>query len=246
MNQDKQLVYEKKGPIAHIILNRPGKINAMTVELYDLLEAAVKDYTEDDSLSCAVVSGAGGNFSSGADLKEGARAGGSHYDGYGIFPPYRAMTLCPKPFIAAVDGYCIGSGFSCAVLYSDMCIASDRAVFGVAPQREFHGRSGTRWFSQSDKPRSGGYAKPYSRRMSPGNAFYIWMAVEKFSAQDALRMGIVSEVVHHGQLMERVSELATTISKIPIAEIKRRTEFLRLSLEVPGAFDQRLTDIIRW
>ncbi|MBN1625871.1 MAG: enoyl-CoA hydratase/isomerase family protein [Deltaproteobacteria bacterium] len=246
MNNDSVLIYEKKGPVAYITLNRPKKINAMTVELYDLLEAAVKDYTDDDNLLCAIVSGAGGNFSAGADLKEGARAGGSHYDGYGMFPPYRAMTLCPKPFIAAVDGYCIGSGFSCAVLYSDMCIASDRAVFGVAPQREFQGRGKVRKLSQSGKPVSGGYAKPYTRRMSLGNAFYIWMAVEKFSAQDAMRIGIASEVVPHEKLLDRTAELATTISRIPLPEIKRRTEFLRLSMEVPGSFDQRLTDIIRW
>ena len=246
MDEEKVLIYEKKGPVAYITFNRPKKINAMTVEMYDMLEKAVFDYTNDDGLSCAVITGAGGNFSSGADLKEGARAGGSHYDGYGIFPPYRAMTLCPKPFIAAVDGWCVGSGFSCAVLYSDMCIASDRAKFGVAPQREYGKREGTPQRPVPEKPVSGGYAKPYTRRMSLGNAFYIWMAVEKFSAQDAMRIGIASEVVPYEKLLERAAELAATISKIPLPEIKRRTEFLRLSMEVPGSFDQRLTDIIRW
>ncbi|MBN1627005.1 MAG: enoyl-CoA hydratase/isomerase family protein [Deltaproteobacteria bacterium] len=228
MSNEKELLYEKKGRIAYITFNRPNKINAITNEMYDLLEESVYDYTHDENLLCAVVTGAGGNFSSGADLKQDRRAGGSHRD-YGMFPAYRAMNQCQKPIIAAVDGYCLASGFNCAVLYCDFRIASDRAKFGIPAVKR-------------------GLSLPYpitfTHHMSLGNALYMVLTGKILSAEEAQNMGIVSEVVPHEKLMDHVMEVATTITEAAPTHIRLHKQFLRNLVEVPGSFGQGLIDII--
>lgn len=228
MNENNELLYEKKGPIAYITFNRPDKVNAITTNMYDLLEASINDYTADENLLCAIITGAGGNFSSGADLKQGRRAGGTN-SGYGMFPAYRAINQCPKPVIAAVDGYCLASGFNCAVLYCDFRIASDRAKFGIPAVK---------------RGLSLPYPIPFTYQMSLGNALYMVLTGKILDAEEALRMGIISEVVPHEKLLERATELATTISEAAPMHVRLHKQFLRNFVEVPGSFGQGLIDII--
>ncbi|MBN1849057.1 MAG: enoyl-CoA hydratase/isomerase family protein [Deltaproteobacteria bacterium] len=241
----KDILYEKKGPMAFITFNRPDKINAMTEDMFEGLEEAIRDYTDDDDLSCIIITGAGGNFSSGEDLKE--KGGhGKLYDGWGTWPCYRAMLHCPKPIIAAVDGYCIGSAFNCAVLYSDIRIASERAKFGL-PQAEFQSRTGVRERSEisSESPRGKSYAMPYTHHLSLGNALYITLCLQQFGSDVALRMGLIQEVVPHEKLMERANELASMILKKHPRELRLDKELQRAFVEAPG-FAQRLTELVRW
>ena len=156
---NKVLLYEKKGPVAYITFNRPEKINALSQQSYKLLEEAFLDITDDDNIMCTVVTGAGGNFSSGADLKERVeKAGTKEETTYGLFPAYIAMERCPKPIIAAIDGYCMASGFNCAVLFSDIRIATERSKFGIPAAKR-------------------GLTLPYpitfTDHMSLGNALYL-------------------------------------------------------------------------
>ena len=228
MSGEKKLLYEKKDRIAYITFNRPDKVNAITTEMYDSLEEAFNDYTADENLLCAVVSGAGGNFSSGADLKEGGKLGGTNR-GYGMFPAYRAMNQCPKPIIAAVDGYCLASGFNCAVLYCDFRIASDRAKFGIPAVK---------------RGLSLPYPIPFTYQMSLGNALYMVLTGKILNAEEAQRMGIVSEVVPHEKLMDHVTEIAKTITEAGPMHVRLHKQFLRNFVEVPGSFGQGLIDII--
>jgi enoyl-CoA hydratase/carnithine racemase len=238
MAETKALLYEKKGPIAYITFNRPEKLNAMSGEEYDLLEAAVKDYMGDDNLRCSIISGAGGNFSSGMDLKEGPeKAAGSHHSGYGLFPAYQMLELCRKPVIAAIDGYCVASGFNCAVLYCDMRSATERAKFGM-PQTEFRSRPGVRQFIGLN------YPMDYTPHVSLGNAFFLGWAGRLLTSEEVLRMGIIQEVVPHEKLMDRVTEIATSISKADPISVQNHTLFLRRSIEVPRSFNQHLLDLI--
>jgi enoyl-CoA hydratase/carnithine racemase len=226
MRKDKVVLYEKKGPIAYITLNRPEQINAMSQEVYDLLEEAVKDYTADNNLLCAIITGAGGNFSAGGDLKERVKR---LHSTYGVFPTYRAMEQCPKPFIAAVDGYCLASGFNCAVLFCDIRIASERAKFGVPVVK---------------RGLSARYPNPYTWHMSLGNVLYMVLTGKELNAKEALRMGLVSEVVPHKKLMERATELATMICEAAPKHVRAYKQFFRRFVEVPGSFGQGLVDMI--
>ena len=228
MAEDKVVLFEKKGPIAYITLNRPSKLNAMNGEMYDQLTEAVKQYSTDESLLCAVISGAGDNFSSGGDLKwfqERREARLGNYD----FPAYKALEQCPKPVIAAVDGFCLASGFNCAVLYCDIRIASERAIFGIPAVKR-----------GLNLP----YPIPFTWHMTLGNALYMVLTGKQLSAEEALRMGIISEVVPHEKLMERATELATIIAESAPMHVRAHKAFLRRFVEVPGSFGQRLIDMI--
>ena len=132
MAEEKEILYEKKGPIAVITMNRPSKYNAMNDKLYDQLYESVKDYRADDNLLCAIVTGAGGNFSAGGDLKWFQSERDKHSEEWEpTFSAYKEMQKCNKPIIAAVDGYCIASGFNLAVLYCDFVIATERSTLGI-------------------------------------------------------------------------------------------------------------------
>lgn len=228
---NKVLIYEKKGPLAYITFNRPEIMNAMNTEIYTLLEASVKDFTADDNLLCAIISGADGNFSSGMDLKEGTgkQPHTEKYPDYDIFPAYKAIDRCPKPIIAAIDGYCLASGFNCAVLYCDIRIATERAKFGIPAVKR-----------GSAVP----YPLPFTWHMSLGNALYMVLTAKILNAEEALRMGIVSELVPHEKLMERATELAKTIAESSPIGVRSLKQYMRRFVEMPGSEGQRLVQMV--
>lgn len=199
----------------------------MNEAVYDKLAACVKEYKNDDDLRCAIISGAGGNFSSGGDLKWFLERNKAHEPSYD-YPPYKELDGCPKPVIAAVDGFCLASGFNCAVLYCDIRIASERAKFGIP--------AGKRALPIS-------YPIPFTWHMTLGNALYLVLTGKELNAEEALRMGVVSEVVPHEKLMKRATELAKTISEAAPMHVRCHKEFLRRFVEVPGSFGQRLIDL---
>ena len=230
MTKERVVLYEKKGPIGYITLNRPSKVNAMNGEMYDLLTEVVNEYIADNNLLCAIISGAGGNFSSGGDHKwfqewYNSKGKGVNYD----FPAYKALDRCPKPIIAAIDGYCLASGFNCAVLYCDIRIASERAKFGIPAVKQ-----GLRL----------PYPIPFTWHMTLGNALYMVLTGKQLSAEEAFHMGVVSEIVPHEKLMERATELATIISEGAPMHVRCHKAFLRRFVEAPGSFGQRLVDMI--
>jgi enoyl-CoA hydratase/carnithine racemase len=233
------VIYEKKGPIAHIVLNRPEKVNCMNGDVYRLLQAAVEDYGADNELRCAIISGAGGNFSSGGDLRwfreqrEAAKARGRtfQYD----FPAYRAMDYLRKPVIAAVDGHCLASGFQLALLFCDIRVCTSRARFGSPAVLRGLNDAGNR----------GIYPMPFTWYMGLGNALYMMLTGKLLSAEEALRMGIVNEVVGDElQLMPRATELAEMICKNSPRAVQEQKMLLRRFQEVPGSFYSRLREII--
>ena len=226
MTEENVVLYEKKGPVAFFTFNRPDQMNAMSQEVYDALEEAVKDYTADDSLLCGVISGAGGNFSAGGDLKQRVKR---LHQSYGIFPTYRTMENCPKPFIAAVDGYCLASGFNCAVMFCDFRICTERAKFGVPVVR---------------RGLTARYPNTYTYQMSLGNVMYMVLTGKHLNAEEALRMGLVSEVVPHEQLMERAMELGMMVSEGAPKHVQAYKQYFKRFIESPGSFGQSLVDMI--
>ncbi|HVN96279.1 MAG TPA: enoyl-CoA hydratase/isomerase family protein [Syntrophorhabdaceae bacterium] len=226
MMEQNDVIYEKKGPLAYFTFNRPDHMNAMSQEVMDALEEAVKDYTADENLLCGILSGAGGNFSAGGDLKQRVKR---LHQSYGIFPAYRAMENCPKPLIAAIDGYCLASGFNCAVMFCDFRICTERAIFGVpVVKRGLAAR----------------YPNTFTYQMSLGNVLYMMLTGKHLNAEEALRMGLVSEVVPHEQLMQRVTELATMVAEGAPKHVQAYKQYFKRFVESPGSFGQSLVDMI--
>jgi enoyl-CoA hydratase/carnithine racemase len=128
------IIYEKKGRIAYITLNRPESLNAMTNQMKKRLGEIWFDFRDDPEVWVGIISGAGGRaFSTGSDIKEFTTMEGF---GQGIIFQEREVLQeghidLWKPMIAAIDGWCVGGGFELA-LCCDIRIATEKSKFGLA------------------------------------------------------------------------------------------------------------------
>jgi len=219
----KDILYEKTPPIAYITLNRPEKVNVLTVDLQREVRDALEDAGwEDDEIRVIVIKGAGHNFSAGFDLSEGgvvdavqirhiiaARNGFNETSFWDVFWGNR------KPVIAQVHGYCLAGG--CAVAcFCDLCICSEDALFG-APEVRFGG--------------------PYLQAiwpwmLGPRKARELLYTGNLIDAQEAWRLGLVNKVVPKDKLDEEVNKLAQTISKVPAACVEYSKKLVNMTYEL--------------
>ena len=195
------LIYEKFDHYAVLTMNRPHRLNALGGDLRRLMREAVDDFESDTNMRAAILTGAGRAFSAGADLKEmnegnQRRQGLRNTMGYDLdesMPFARAR----KPFIAAINGLCIAGGLERA-LDCDIRIASSEAFFGL-----FEVKRGI----------MPGYAIHHLARMLPiGDALYIMLTADRISSGDALRMGLIREILEPDALMPRAIEIAEMIA----------------------------------
>lgn len=146
------VLYEKDGHIAHIILNRPEKLNAVSPELVRDWEAAMHEAEEDDDIKVIVFKGAGRAFSAGADLsgvgfvygmkepKPGEKGGRIpqrvklKFDRNLFLEFHRKVLFCPKLTVAQMHEYCLGIAFN-IVLHCDLLIASEDCKLGHVEER---------------------------------------------------------------------------------------------------------------
>ena len=198
----KEIKTSKEGNIFIISLNRPEKLNAFTRVMQDEL-IKVFDYTdENDDIKAVIITGSGKAFCAGADLVEGANtfnygeqgnklSNEDHRDGGGMV----ALRIyeSKKPVIGAINGDAVGVGVT-MTLPMDIRIASDKARFGfVFTRRGAVPEACSSWFL----PRIVGISKALD-----------WCFSGKvFSAQEALKNGLVSEVVEADNLIKRALEL---------------------------------------
>ncbi|MBI5342606.1 MAG: enoyl-CoA hydratase/isomerase family protein [Deltaproteobacteria bacterium] len=202
-----KVLFEKRNRIGYVTLNRPEALNALDDELNDVLWDVWADFSLDDSIDVAIVTGAGKAFCSGADLKSfipkwehanmlDARKNAARGIGGGITRGQHRIT---KPIIAAVNGYAIGGGFELA-LACDIRIASEKARFGV-----FEVRQG---LHQGD----GGIVRLVAIA-GVGTALDLTLTGREVSAEEAYRLGLVNKVVPHEELMPAAEKVAQTILK---------------------------------
>jgi len=196
------LLYEKKGRIAYVTLNRPEARNAMNFEVWDGLVKAWTDIRDNPDIWAAVVTGAGDKaFSAGQDLKEVAEWMKKPVDQRPAQPvpdinPMRGLQTW-KPIIAAINGICTGGGLELAMA-CDIRIAADSARLGLAEVRQsvIPGNSGT---------------QKLIRLVSFAKALEMLMTGDFIDAQEAHRIGLVNKVVPYDQLMTEAEKLAHQI-----------------------------------
>ncbi len=192
------VLYEKKGPIAVITVNRPEKMNAYNNEVLTLEEKYFEDFRDDPNLYVAILTGAGDKaFCAGGDLRRTLPREG---DPPPIPPPkqqfHHGDIKIYKPIIAAINGYCLSGGLA-AALICDVRIAAEHATFGAQQVR--YGA------------RSPATVQLLTHSIGLSNGLYLSITGVRIDAQEALRMGIIHKIVPYRDLMPAAFEMAETI-----------------------------------
>jgi len=198
------ITVEKRGHVLLIGLNRPDKFNAMNLEAISAFASAYEQLEDDPDLRVGVVFAHGDHFSAGLDLAEvgpavakqgpGALAGEGRIDPYGLW-----SDRVTKPIVMAVHGIAFTLSIELA-LAADIVIAADNVRF-----RQLEIGRGIMPF--------GGATLRATEQLGWGNAMRFLLTGEEFGAQEALRIGLVQEVVPNGMDTERAIEIAELIAK---------------------------------
>jgi enoyl-CoA hydratase len=201
MKDPSLVLIEKKGSITTVIINRPEVRNGVDRPTAEALCEAFRAFEADPEAVVAVLTGAGGFFCAGADLKaisEG-RANRMEEDGDGPMGPSRMFLS--KPVIAAVAGYAVAGGLELA-LWCDLRVMERDAVFGVFCRR---------W----GVPLIDGGTIRLPRLIGMSHALDMILTGRPVGAEEALRMGLANRVVETGQARAEAEKLAGEIAAFP-------------------------------
>jgi enoyl-CoA hydratase/carnithine racemase len=211
-----ELLVTTEGTVRTLTLNRPESRNGLTFSLNETLIARLRESAADPAVRCVILTGAGGSFCSGADLKSSAQTVGDPTRGmdqimrtyfHGLIRAVRAVSV---PTIAAIDGAAVGFGCDLA-LACDLRVCSDTAKLG-----EIFVRRGL-------IPDGGGtYHLP--RLVGLARALELMLTGATVGAEEALRIGLVNRVVPAAELAAETRRLAETIAAGPplaLSHIKR-------------------------
>ena len=204
---------EKKGGVVLLTLNRPDRLNAVTWNSWREIEQVVQELKEDDEARVLVVTGSGRGFCSGTDLAAAMASGAKIPTATNRSERLRSRFLsvadiiaCPKPSIAAVNGVAAGGGLSLS-LACDVRIASQQARFSAI------------WSRRALVPDFGcSYLLP--RIVGMSKALELMYSGQMVDAQEALAIGLVSQVVPAEELMPTAMALAERIAKGPAMAIE--------------------------
>src|SRR6202521_2307004 len=198
-----KMLAEKDGAIGRIIFNNPARHNAVSLDMWQAVAQIMEDYENDDAIRVIVLSGAGGKaVVSGADISEfkEKRDSVEAAEAYAKISETARVRLQEtlKPTIAMIRGYCIGGGMATA-LACDIRIAAEGSKFGIPAAKL-----------------GLGYAYDGIKKLIDlvGAAFAreIFYTARQFSAEEALRMGLVNQVVPDGELETYVNNYCDMIS----------------------------------
>jgi enoyl-CoA hydratase/carnithine racemase len=223
------IIYEVSDRVATITFDRPDQLNAVSPQMVRELREAYDRAERDDAVWTIVVTGSGRAFCAGADVGEIPDDGRVIYDEPYLTtypqweapqeatPPFRSMT---KPVLTAVNGLCCGAGLD-LVTTSDIAIASDRAEFfdphvsiGLVSGREMV-------------------------RLARALPFNVAMRValmgkhERMSAARAYELGLITEVVEHDQLLDRIREIAAIVNRNAPLAVRGTRLAMRKGIDLP-------------
>lgn len=194
------ILFRVEAKVAHISLNRPAVLNAYNIQMRDDFFEALAAVRDDPEVRALLITGQGRAFCAGADLTE-----------FGTSPSqvvarqvrwardvWGQLMELDKPVIAAIHGYCIGSGLEIALL-SDLRIAGSGAVFAM-PEVQL-----------GMIPAAGG-TQTLARAVGPAAALDLLLTGRRIDAAEALRLGLVTRVVPEERLWEAGGELARQLA----------------------------------
>jgi enoyl-CoA hydratase/carnithine racemase len=228
-----KLLLEKDGALGWIVFNQPEKRNAVSQEMWRAMADYVEELTNDDAIRVIILRGAGDHFVSGADISqfkdrrrnaadeaEYRRISGRGSD---------ALTHLQKPLLAMIHGVCVGGGVGIAIT-ADLRIAADDARFGIPAARLGLGYH----YKGMDK---------LMHLIGPANTKeFFFTARTDFTAQDALRMGLVNQVVPKAELENYTRDYALKISRNAPLTIKSAKNTVEQLLRPAAERDLALLD----
>ncbi|HEU5324231.1 MAG TPA: enoyl-CoA hydratase, partial [Methylomirabilota bacterium] len=187
-----------------IVFNQPAKRNAVSQDMWEMVPKYVQELADDDAIRVVVVRGAGEHFVAGADISQFKERRRNMADeevyGRAASGGQEALAGLAKPLLAMIRGYCVGGGVSLAVT-CDLRLAGDDARFGIPAARlglGYHYRG----------------MEKLIKLVGPACTKEIFFTARTdFSAQDALRMGLVNQVVPAAQLEAFTRDYALTIAR---------------------------------
>jgi enoyl-CoA hydratase len=223
------ILYEKKGAIAYVTLNRPKVLNALNRRTWEDLREAFDDAREDSTIRGVILTGAGDKaFIAGADIVELSRvtaveAEESSTFGQGVL---NLIENLGKPVVAAVNGFALGGGCETAMACT-IRIANENAKFGQ-PEVKLGVLPG------------GGGTQRLPRLIGKGRALQLILSGDIISAQEAYRIGLVNEIVPAADLIARAEAILKQIfANAPIA-VRYSLEAVNKGLETSQAEGQAL------
>ena len=218
------VLYEKKGAIAYVALNRPRVLNALNRRTWEDLQTAFEDARKDSAIRGVILTGAGDKaFIAGADIGELSRvtaveAEESSTFGQGVL---NLIENLGKPVVAAINGFALGGGCETAMACT-IRVATENAKFGQ-PEVKLGVLPG------------GGGTQRLPRLVGKGRALQLILSGEMISAQEAYRIGLVNEVVPAADLITRAEAILKQIfANAPIA-VRYSLEAVNKGLETSQA-----------
>ncbi len=193
--------FENRDRVAIVTIDRPRARNAVDRATAAELVEAFQGFDSDDSLDVAILTGAGGNFCAGADLKALAAGVGNRMSEDGDGPMGPTRMLLSKPVIAAVEGYAVAGGLELA-LWCDLRVAASTAVFGV-----FCRRFGVPLVDL------GTIRLP--RLIGQSRALDLILTGRGVAGEEALQMGLANRLAEPGRALEAAIELGRILSAFP-------------------------------
>ena len=222
------LIYEADGPVATFTLNRPDRLNAVTPQLVEHLDAALADALADDAVRVIRLRGAGRAFCAGYDLewaaalmREGDLAGpwdpAADYRVMGRYvDSYMALWRSPKPVVAQVHGVCVGGGSDLA-LCSDLIVCAEDARIGYPPARVWGSPTTAMWF----------------HRLGLERAKRLLLTGDPMDGRTAAEWGFASGAYPAERLDEAALALCRRIARLPANQL----QFMKML--VNGAVEQQ-------
>jgi enoyl-CoA hydratase/carnithine racemase len=210
------IIYEKRESIALITFNRPQKMNPIGLRALGELKEALKRSDDDDDIRCVILTGSGRAFCTGADTSELSSLGPESW--LGRYPPPRqyqglvdSIRELDKAVIAAINGWCVGGGYSLAMA-CDILVAGDDAMF-YYPETAY------------------GYPSPAFTSLmmwytTPSWVKEILYCGRKVDAETALRIGLVNWVFPREQLLDKALAMAQEIAERPPRAIRMQKEMI--------------------
>lgn len=200
---DDRILYERRGSVALITVNRPATLNALDIDTLNALEAAVDEAASDDTVRVVVFTGAGNRaFVAGGDIADlNSRQGLAHYREFAerVHGVFRRIETLDKPTIAAVNGFALGGGTE-LLLCIDIRLAAQSAKLGL-PEITlglFPGAGGT---------------QRLTRQIPLCKAKEIMFTGGRISAEEAERLGLINKVVPDAELMDQAFAMAEAIAQ---------------------------------